>query len=212
MHPAAAPSVLGNQSQNEALDLDAPYSPGKPETVSAIDRWIYDAASTRGRYGAGNTLFACLEALLRCHQSKAPSGVPMLMDLEVPYSHPRYEHDQDRDFDYEPPLLLDKLRHEIDSRRAVLNALPEFVRRNFDIEDPRIRIALDSVGSTYGRWTRELEIEEASFRDRLNVISTGKSTEMAELSIRESKRVLLRKMKHSPGQMAWKNSGTSAGR
>ncbi|KAK3305868.1 uncharacterized protein B0T15DRAFT_494004 [Chaetomium strumarium] len=58
-------------------------------------------------------------------------------------------------------------------------------------QDPGVKQALESMVSRYGQYTRVLEIAEARLRDQIDMISSGKSNEMAERSIQESKRAIL---------------------
>jgi hypothetical protein len=93
----------------------------------------------------------------------------------------------------EPRILWNQLRDELDDRRRVLNTLPGFIQHNFGaVKDPAVQQALDSMVSRYGQYTRVLEIAEARLRDQIDMISSGKSNEMAERSIQESKRAILR--------------------
>jgi hypothetical protein len=83
-------------------------------------------------------------------------------------------------------------RNEVDEWRMILLWLPTFVEQNFNTADENLQKAYKLIQGTYEQYVRETELAEARMRDHLDMIDSAKGTEMAELSIYESKRVMLR--------------------
>lgn len=93
-----------------------------------------------------------------------------------------------------PQILWDSLRGELDNARMFLDIFLEFVRRT------TIGDAFYRVEEKVRRHIARIELVEERLRDQLSIIGSAKGIEMAELSIQESKRVMLCKV---PCFLSW---------
>jgi hypothetical protein len=66
-------------------------------------------------------------------------------------------------------VVWQRLREELDEGRRILNVLPEYVKLNFKIDDPRIKEALESAEGSFRRYLREVETSEAGLRDQIGI-------------------------------------------
>ena len=83
------------------------------------------------------------------------------------------------------------LRSELDSHRETITGLQAFVYAHFEMEDVRSTRAYSRILQSYEKYCKELERAEARLRDQIGIMSSDRATEMAEISIQESKRVML---------------------
>ena len=83
-----------------------------------------------------------------------------------------------------------RFRNKIDAYRATLLALDAFVSENFYMKEyPE---ACKKLSLRYTQHIQELELVASYANDQLNMMSSAVATEMAQISIKESKRVMLR--------------------
>ena len=148
-----------------------------------LQYWIQSQSQNLEYYGSGNFLLVCLEGLLRIDLENLPTHIIRSnMDL--------------RDIESMPMSLKNlwsDARAQLDLYRKSIIALPDFVRRNFDMSKPASENAYQQILALCQRCIQYLEITESQQKDILDLIRSEKATEMAELSIQESKRVMLRK-------------------
>jgi hypothetical protein len=88
--------------------------------------------------------------------------------------------------------LWPRLRTEVDERRSTLLWMPRFVDQHFDLKNAEMQAAYNDVKERFELHFKDLELAKLRLRDHIGIESSQKSTEMAEQSIRESKRVMLR--------------------
>lgn len=98
--------------------------------------------------------------------------------------------DNDR-IEVDSRILWTRLRGEADHQRLNLTALPSFVASNFDSNEKLLKRKLNELQGKWERYVKELEMAESRLRDHIAILASQKSTEMAERSIAESKRVIL---------------------
>ena len=149
-------------------------------------------------FGAGNFLYVCLAALTELHLSTAPCYVP----------HVEQEGDDPKmPLKYRGRYLVDKktavtqmhsssdlwiaLREEVDEQRTALRWISRFSRKHFDHKNQNLQADFDDIMERFTLRVQDLEQSESQFRDYLAVEGTRNSILMAEMSIRESKRVML---------------------
>ena len=152
------------------------------DTIVAFCRWIIDKSRDPGRYGEGNFSFACLEGLLRLHMTalhihQENLWFPVLNTLDG----------GKRD-------LLDALkrcREDSYACNRVLLVLGGFVSEIYNMEDTKFRAAYTGIRATYEREAKSLELAGAYVRDHMQEASSSIATEMAQLSVKESKRAML---------------------
>ena len=89
-------------------------------------------------------------------------------------------------------MIWARLRKEVDEQRATLRWIPHFFREHFDPKCKTLQKAFDDILERFKFRLQDLEQSESQLRDHLAVEGTSKSIHMAEMSIRESKRVMLR--------------------
>jgi len=185
-----APSPLSTATQPPGETIIYQLSPG----LSAIHRWLFSATSNINRYGSNNFLFACVEALVYWHISHAPS-TPEFGDLDDKIT-PKFYATWKLSYYFSSPddlpqYIWNRLRNEADERQAILDTLPLFVHENFNSDDASFKRAYKTLEMKVERCTKEVTLAEGKLRDQISIVSTIKSTEMAEISIEESKRVML---------------------
>lgn len=159
-------------------------------------------------------LFVCFKTLLELHLGRPSSNVPRLGD---PWSNlPRQEdHDYlsekttlkyyrwpkdtrtgdspaDRRMQSEISSLWSRLRDELDMHRMMAEHISRYVQRHFQGLRDGQQAALDIILDGLRLRHLDLELSEANLRDRLAMHRSETGAEMAQLSIRESKRVILR--------------------
>jgi hypothetical protein len=137
-----------------------------------LRRWI-NSHCDPSRMTGQEIAFSCLEGLLQFQMMRSPLDRRTVLNFTKPQS------------------VWRSLRAEIDRRRLTHVNLPSFIRRHFDTQNPSITQACSNINDSHLRTIKELEIMEAQILSQMEVHSTEKSREMAILSIRESKRVML---------------------
>ena len=137
--------------------------------------------------------------MIRLQITKLPQNVPYWSEWNAPWrqkyqKHQKYHErlvwsrsSQIRD----PREFWNGLRDEIGRHRVTLQALPEFVETNFDMSKKSLIELYGNIGAQYERHLKEQEIIESRLKDQIDILSSSKATEMAELSIKESRRVML---------------------
>ena len=85
------------------------------------------------------------------------------------------------------------LRDRLDYSRQMIINLPDFIFDNFGTEVEKLTQARSRMIHLWEKYCKRLEIAEARIRDEINMKSSERATEMAQISIQESKRVMLRK-------------------
>ncbi|KAF2786191.1 hypothetical protein K505DRAFT_399794 [Melanomma pulvis-pyrius CBS 109.77] len=184
MSPSKSPSMARDSSQNLVHRFSS-----EDRVTKALRRYIGTSSSDIDRFGVGNFLFTCLEGLLRLQLAIPPPDIPAFDQFDQFLSN-KYEYDS-TDVATEPRRLWHMLRGELDKRRLTMSMLLAFVARNFDLGDEKLKTAVTDLEGMYKRYLIELELSEARLKDYIDMLSSGKSTEMAERSIAESKRVML---------------------
>ena len=155
----------------------------------AITRFVSERIEDVGQYGDGNFLLVCVEALLSI-QSCNPPWCISLIDHENGDSWGRYTGE--RLFEDSHQQRWAELRDELDSHRETLLWLAYFIKTNFNLEETKAKIACSGLQGNFERFVKEVEIAEVRSRDQIGILSSRKATEMAQMSIAESKRVMIR--------------------
>ena len=172
--------------------LTAPRAPPPPsqrrDPVQDLQYWIKTQSVNLDSYGSGNFLLACLEGLLRVDFENLPIDIMRNTRL---VNEVLTEDTSMRD------LWFD-VRAQLDLYRQSILALPDFVSQNFDMSNAGSEKAYESILGLCRRCIQCLEITESQHRDILELLRSEKATEMAELSIQESKRVMLREFELYP--------------
>jgi hypothetical protein len=145
-------------------------------------------------------LFASLRALMELHLVTPPRNVPFLSEMQHSKSILRMKfYECGPGFSSLVPKNAQKmwvaLRKEVDDNRSMLPNLQRYIERHFNECNSKKTTLLNLIDRC-DIYLKNLELAEASLRDTITMYSTEASTRMAELSIRESKRVLLRKYCH----------------
>lgn len=205
LYPPKCPSLGTHSILEDALQR----APKESRAVWALRRYILAAAKSTESFGAGSFLFACLDGLVRLYLATSPKSVPIFHNHHAfdEYPGPKYFSDWSRIEGYrseyiglgssnpiiEPRVLWRRLRGELDAQQLALTRLPDFVRLNFALGKGQPEGYFKELERMYKNHTKELEIAEARLRDHIGMLNSQKSTEMAEKSIAESKRVILRR-------------------
>jgi hypothetical protein len=91
-----------------------------------------------------------------------------------------------------PALAWTLLRWELDEQRTTLRWIGRFFHKHFDDENKDLQAAFEDIKERFTLRVQDLEQSESQLRDHLAAEGINKSYHMAEMSIRESKRVMLR--------------------
>jgi len=194
MYPPERPSQIPEGFLNAA---DQPETSHRSTWL--VQRFITSGIGSENSFGKGNFLYVCLAALVDLQLSTLPSNVPHI---------DRYGLQSQLILEYrggsasgtlgpsalsaDPSTTWARLRKDVDEERTTLRWMNRFFRQNFDCSNKDIRAAFDETMVCFKLRVQDLEQAESWLRDHLAVKGTSESIHMAEMSIRESKRVMLR--------------------
>jgi len=194
MYPPEKPSQIPENFLN-AADQPEPLQ----RNTWLIQRFITSGIGSDNSFGKGNFLYVCLAALVDLQLSTLPSNVPHISGyglqsevmLEYCGGNPR-GNEAPSALSADPSMTWARLRNDVDEERTTLRWINRFFRKNFDCSNEDIRAAFDETMECFKFRVQDLEQAESWLRDHLAVQGTSESIHMAEMSIRESKRVMLR--------------------
>ncbi|KAH6865932.1 hypothetical protein BKA58DRAFT_229750 [Alternaria rosae] len=163
-----------------------------------IQRFITSGIGADNFFGPSNFLYVCLAALLELHLSTAPLDVPYIAkyqfqsQMRSAYYKSRTTGVKDDRGAYESPSRIwIRVRMELDEQRTTLRWMIQFFREHFNHLDEDLQAALNDIMERFKFRVQDLEQCESQLRDHIAAEGTSKSIHMAEMSIRESKRVML---------------------
>lgn len=184
-------SSMSSGTPNRTTEPPVGSRAGTLANAERLVTWFHKCALEASKYGSDAFRFSCIEALVEYHSTLMPQNMPIFEDWDGPF----YSRVRSNTWLGAPPQILwNRLRTEVDDARMFLNKFPKFVSRNFDICEPTISDAFRHVEEKYKDHIARIEVVETRFRDQLSIVSSAKGIEMAELSIQESKRVMLCKI------------------
>ena len=193
MYPPKRPSQIPDGFLNGA---DQP-EPNRSNTW-LVQRFITSGIGSDNSFGKGNFLYVCLAALVDLQLSTLPSYVPHIdkygLQSEVVleyYGEYPWSNEGPSALSADPSMTWARLRKDVDEERTTLRWINRFFRKNFDCSNESIRAAFDETMECFKFRVQDLEQAESWLRDHLAVQGTSQSIHMAEMSIRESKRVML---------------------
>jgi hypothetical protein len=143
-------------------------------------------------YGENNFLFTALEWLLRLHI------VQLHFELSSPHSPEMAYKDRFHYGKWEIEnlrLRWQEIRDALMSCKKILLMLPQFIDQAYNSRDKKFMQTYQDIITEYEAYVKELENLELYLKDRISLMSPELTVEMADLSIKESKRVLLCKLK-----------------
>ena len=182
-----SPSQVSHHLSLFSTPNDPPQPSQREKLGQDLQYWIETRSVTPGLDGIDTFLLACLEGLLRLDLENLPRDIMQdytllneVLRMGVPM---RY--------------LWSDIRAHLDLYRRSLLALPDFMHRNFEIDNLMSQKSYDTILALCRRCIEGLEITESQHKDILELLRSEKATEMAELSIQESKRVMLCKSKRT---------------
>jgi hypothetical protein len=188
MFPAERPSQTREKSSDEVDQL------GHKSNKWLVQRFITSGVGLNDCFGPGNFLYVCLAALVEIHLSSAPRNVPYV-DWRGIRSRLFYEYRGVRSGEslrINSDRAWTLLRTELDEQRTTLRWIGRFFHKHFDDENKNLQAAFDDIKERFTLRVQDLEQSESRLRDHLAAEGINKSYHMAEMSIRESKRVMLR--------------------
>lgn len=166
---------------------------------SLVERYITEAAESNDQFGPGNFLYVCLAALLELHLSTPPTSVFEYRSFDG-HQGVMSRYYRDRFLDTTNPFIplsdipdmgWSQLRMELDHQRHTLRWMTRFFKKHLDYRNRDLQAAFKEIRERFKLRVQDLEQVESQLRDRLASKGIDKSIRMAEMSIRESKRVLL---------------------
>jgi hypothetical protein len=165
---------------------------------SLVERYITEAIESKTQFGPGNFLYICLAALLELHLSTAPTSVFLSGWFDGRQGITRkYRRNGLRTINESIPVsrYSDKgwseLRMELDHQRHTLRWMTRFFKRHLDYKNKDLQAAFKDIRERFKLRVQDLEQFESQLRDELASEGIDRSIRMAEMSIRESKRVML---------------------
>lgn len=164
---------------------------------SLVERYITEAIEWKNQFGPGNFLYVCLAALLELHLSTAPESIFQsfksghLQGLMRKYCKIRSSPNKSLPVGRYPDMGWGKLRMELDHQRHTLRWMPRFFKRHLDHSNGDLQAAFEDIRERFKLRVQDLEEVESQLRDQMASEGINKSIRMAEMSIRESKRVML---------------------
>ncbi|CAN9094752.1 unnamed protein product [Alternaria alternata] len=165
---------------------------------SLVERYITEATESKNEFRPGNFLYVCLAALLELHLSTAPTSI-FQSGLYNGYQGLMREYRTNLGSLTNKPLLVSvypdmgwgELRMELDHQRHTLRWMTRFFKRHFDYSNEDLQAAFEDIRERFKLRIQDLEEVESQLRDQMASEGINKSIRMAEMSIRESKRVML---------------------
>ncbi|KAF2106151.1 hypothetical protein BDV96DRAFT_591526 [Lophiotrema nucula] len=132
-------------------------------------------------------LLGCVEALLWWQTRLYFGRFPQCDICQYVWRPTRLEKEEDTTTQQ---MFWFSLRRELDARRKTLLLLPAFLDTHVLLEDDDdlLKRRCKRMVAEYERHLRRLEIDESRVREIIAIKSSGTATEMAQLSIRETKR------------------------
>jgi hypothetical protein len=187
------PSQNSNQNSHQKSNHQPRYY-----RRSLIERYITEAIELEKQFGHGNFLYVCLAALLELHLSTAPTSI-FQSGLYNGYQGLMRKYRTNLGSLTNKPLLVSvypdmgwgELRMELDHQRHTLRWMTRFFKRHFDYSNEDLQAAFEDIRERFKLRIQDLEEVESQLRDQMASEGINKSIRMAEMSIRESKRVML---------------------
>ncbi|KAI4647230.1 hypothetical protein J4E81_009723 [Alternaria sp. BMP 2799] len=186
-------------SQIQELPRDQ-HNHDKPRNYDTwlVQKYITTAEHSKNIFKPGTFLYICLAALLELHLSFAPMHVVDIstegLGVRVPLKYRGYYDVTTQKFSaqhIDPERGWSRLRGELDEERATLSWMTRFFRKYFDHDDQDLQAAFGDIKEQFELRVQRMERAEAQLRDHMASRGISQSCRMAEMSIRESKRVML---------------------
>ena len=144
------------------------------------------------RYGKDNFLFVGVEVLLDFYMAGLREVLSQFSSTLPGYDPSYWQSGVQTSRVGDLRAQWSHLKHESKMCRRTLLVLTDYIDQNFNTEDEILKPIYKKLFSRYNRHVEQLDRAERDLNDRINQISSAISTEMAQVSIRESKRVMLR--------------------
>ena len=193
----------GPSSMGETAPSDIIQTEDKFIEIRYLRNTIQKKTQQSGMRTVTDCLFACVEALFEIHLSRPPLLVPILASngkgSTVRLKHYRWPSDKDYTGKYLPegPVHLHtrdvwaRLSSDIGAHRETLLQLPQFAKVYLSSINDSQQISLAALTSRFEARLNRLQATSTEFNAYLSMYSAGRSNEMAERSIQESKRVII---------------------
>lgn len=163
-----------------------------------VERYITEAIESKTQFGSGNFLYVCLAALLELHISTAPTSILQFGEFISREGFMNRYRRNNLQTANEPLPVSDypdkgwsRLRTELDHQRHTLRWMTRFFKRHLDYRNKDLQAAFKEMRERFRLRVQDLEQVESQLRDQLANEGIDRSIRMAEMSIRESKRVML---------------------
>ncbi|KAF2874272.1 hypothetical protein BDV95DRAFT_565823 [Massariosphaeria phaeospora] len=190
-HPVARKPVI-NPSPRPSVMVRPTREPiwggkGKEGYLTYIIRRHITLDTEPDKFGSGNSLFRCLDGFLSVHFELSATNIPnpSFLDFESILYDRVWANTTPQETWYQMRLKLDECR-------TILLRLELQMKLNFTVvEGGELEKQYQRLKQKLEIDLRDLEAVEARLRDYIDVLGSKKSTEMAERSIAESKRVML---------------------
>ena len=197
MYPPKRPSQILRRLYDPTDEPDGDHH----QITWLVQRFITSGIGCDNYFGKDNFLYVCLAALLELQLSTVPLYVPHIgmhglqssVILEYCGDYRRGPGGHVADF-ADPSIIWARLRKDVDEQRTTLRWTTRFFRKRFEHKDKNLQEAFDDIMERFTFRVQDLEQSESQLRDHLAAEGARKSIYMAEMSIRESKRVMLRMM------------------
>jgi len=193
MYPYKRPSQIPEEFCNADDQPDSYY-----QNTWLVQRFLTSGIGTDNLFGKGNFLYVCLAALVELQLSTAPLNVPhfgmhgLQSQVILEYCGEwQLGTDGPLAVSADPSMIWARLRKDIEEQRTTLRWITRFFRKHFDHKNQNLQEAFDDIMERFKYRVQDLEQSESQLRDHLAAEGTIKSIQMAEMSIRESKRVML---------------------
>jgi hypothetical protein len=163
-----------------------------------VRRFITEAIDSKNTFGPSTFLYFCLASVLELHLSSAPKNEPYIGPnclnprVKNKYLGAYNEVTNERQTtDVNVERMWAELRWELDEQRTTLRWMTRFFQKHFDYGNDNLRAAWEDIRERFKLRVQDLEQSEAQLKDHVTMQGISKSYNMAEMSIRESKRVML---------------------
>lgn len=175
------------QAWPKAQDSSQEFKPKFLYAGDILRDWIIDKGQDIQAYGEGNFLFVCLEALLRLHAvATSPDDIDFIYRPQTMSGVPDNTIESWR-------RTSATFRLDLSNYQEALLALQDFVPENFRSKDRTFAVVFDRVYAKYARHVKRLEQADFRLKEQVNTEHATIATNMAQISIKESKRMMLSK-------------------
>lgn len=157
--------------------------------VSFIRKYLTTKDNNLSVIGQVGQETACIAGLIELQLHQPSCLIPVISTTGL-----QLRDSDEGDTGLDPISLWIDLTNEIAHQKTTIAFLPQMIKRSFRSQPEGSENIVQKLITRFQVGLKELEDGEEVLKNYLALVSTQKSTDMAERSIQESKRVMLRRL------------------